>query len=70
MICPDLLNKISLNLTHRNLIRVNRLFSLPHHRTNYAMHSPVERTLRAVNSNGIEILGISLGHFKNLIRNL
>ena len=61
--CPELLGNICFNIPSR-ILRQNRLFSLPFHGTNYAVHSPIERTLNFVNCNNVDILGISLSRFK------
>ena len=67
--CPELLERIRLNIPTRGLRRHN-LFYIPFHTTNYGLHSPIDRTLRFINSNPDlpDIFGLSLSGFKRSLR--
>lgn len=64
-----LLSKIKLNIPSFNL-RHRELFYIDFHGTNYGSHSPINRTLRVLNTlyNSVDFFNISLAAFKRLVK--
>lgn len=62
--CPYLLGLINLKIPTRSL-RYNEVFSVPFHRTSYAAHAPISRSLACLNSEpNIDPFGSSLILFR------
>ena len=62
--CPALLSRIKFKVPARNL-RNCQLFCIDYHRTNYGIHSPLVRTLKALNGHpDLNPFGGSLSKFK------
>ena len=67
---PILLALVGLNVSIRK-VRTPRLFFIPVHKTNYALHSPLNSVLMIANEcNTLEFFGISLNAFKKECRKL